>query len=124
MWLGILVGVMNLGFMGVLVFFIRNNVRMMAVIAEQNATLELRVAERTAQLAQKTSDINAMLNNMSLGVCTIVPGTRIHPEFSTPCAIFGQEDFSDQLIEEVLFTPQPLGGCAGSGHCRTECHSG
>ncbi|MBI2733413.1 MAG: hypothetical protein HYX44_08985 [Aquabacterium sp.] len=50
LYMGIALGIMNLIFMGVLVFFIRNNVQMMAVIAEQNATLEKRVAERTAQL--------------------------------------------------------------------------
>ena len=80
--MGLALGVMNLGFMAVLVYFIRNNMRMMTVIAEQNATLEQRVAERTAQLSQKTSDINAMLQNMRLGVSTVIPGNRIHPEYS------------------------------------------
>lgn len=110
LYLGIVMGVMNLIFMGVLVFFIRNTVKMTAVIAEQNATLELRVAERTAQLSQKTNDINAMLNNMSLGVCTVVPGNRLHPEYSAYMStIFGTSDLADKDVMEALFTHSTLG---------------
>jgi len=109
--LGIALGVMNLCFMGVLVYFIRNNIRMMAVIAEQNATLEQRVAERTAQLTQKTNDINAMLQNMSLGVCTIVPGNTIHPEYSAQLPeIFGIDgDVAGRDVIECLFERSTLG---------------
>jgi hypothetical protein len=82
LFMGLALGIMNLGFMAVLVYFVRKNMKMMEVIAEQNTTLELRVAERTAQLSQKTSDINAMLQNMKLGVSTVIPGNRIHPEYS------------------------------------------
>lgn len=110
LYLGIVMGVMNLIFMGVLVFFIRNTVKMTAVIAEQNATLELRVAERTAQLSQKTNDINAMLNNMSLGVCTVVPGNRLHPEYSAYMStIFGTSDLADKDVMEALFANSTLG---------------
>lgn len=78
---------------------VRNNGQMMAVIAEQNANLELRVTERTAQLQQKTNDINAMLQNMALGVCTVVPGNRIHPEHSSYLRTFSRmEDLADQLL--------------------------
>jgi HPt (histidine-containing phosphotransfer) domain-containing protein len=108
--MGLALGVMNLGFMGVLVFFIRNNMKMMAVIAVQNATLEQRVAERTAQLSQKTSDINAMLQNMKLGVSTVIPGNRIHPEYSSYLrTIFGIEDLANQDLLESLFGQSDLG---------------
>jgi HPt (histidine-containing phosphotransfer) domain-containing protein len=101
---------MNLGFMGVLVFFIRNNMKMMTVIAVQNATLEQRVAERTAQLSQKTSDINAMLQNMKLGVSTVIPGNRIHPEYSSYLrTIFGIEDLANKDLLESLFGQSDLG---------------
>ena len=117
---------MNLVFMGVLVFFIRNTVRMTAVIAEQNATLELRVAERTAQLSQKTNDINAMLNNMSLGVYrgarqqARIRNTRLYMK-----TIFETDDLAGKDVLEVLFANSTLGvdskgsgrGCAGSD-CR------
>ena len=71
LYMGIALGLMNLCFMGVLVFFIRNNVNMMAVIAEQNANSELRVAERYLAVASKTNDIWAMLENMPQGVLTV-----------------------------------------------------
>lgn len=40
---------------------VRNNVQMMAIIAEQNSNLERRVTQRTAELEQKTSDLNAAM---------------------------------------------------------------
>jgi HPt (histidine-containing phosphotransfer) domain-containing protein len=108
--MGLALGVMNLGFMGVLVFFIRNNMKMMAVIAVQNATLEQRVAERTAQLSQKTSDINAMLQNMKLGVSTVIPGNRIHPEYSSYLrTLFGIDDLANKDLLESLFGSCDLG---------------
>jgi HPt (histidine-containing phosphotransfer) domain-containing protein len=108
--MGLALGVMNLGFMAVLVYFIRNNIRMMAVIAEQNRTLEQRVTERTAQLSQKTSDINAMLQNMQLGVCTVVTGNRIHPEYSRHLeTIFGAGGLGGKDVSESLFRQSTLG---------------
>ena len=103
LYMGVAIGVMNLLFMGVLVFFIRNNVKMMAVIAEQNANLEKRVADRTAELQQKTNDINAMLHNMRLGVCTVTANNRLHPEYSSYLeTIVGRADIAGNELGEVL----------------------
>lgn len=113
LYMGMAIGAMNLMFMGVLVFFIRNNLKMTAIIAEQNATLELKVIERTAQLSQKTNDINAMLNNMNLGVCTVVPGNKLHPEYSAYMrTIFCQEDLAHRDVLETLFSDSDLGADA------------
>ena len=110
LYMGLALGAMNLGFMVVLVFFIRKNVTMMAVIAEQNATLELRVAERTAALSQKTNDINAMLQNMKLGVSTVIPGNTIHPEYSNYLrTIFSIDDLAGKKVIESLFGNSNLG---------------
>jgi HPt (histidine-containing phosphotransfer) domain-containing protein len=108
--MGLSLGAMNLAFMAVLVYFIRNNIKMMAVIALQNQTLEQRVAERTAQLSQKTSDINAMLQNMKLGVSTVVAGNRIHPEYSRHLStIFGVDDLGGKDLVQTLFQESTLG---------------
>jgi HPt (histidine-containing phosphotransfer) domain-containing protein len=110
LYLGFALGVMNLGFMAVLVFFIRNNMKMMTIIAVQNATLEERVAERTTQLSQKTSDINAMLQNMKLGVSTVIPGNRIHPEYSNYLrTIFSIDDLAGKDLIDSLFAKSSLG---------------
>ena len=108
--MGLALGIMNLGFMAVLVYFIRKNMKMMDVIAEQNTTLELRVAERTAQLSQKTSDINAMLQNMKLGVSTVIPGNRIHPEYSNYLrTIFCIDDLANKDLVESFFSKSDVG---------------
>ncbi|HEX5310429.1 Hpt domain-containing protein [Aquabacterium sp.] len=113
LYMGIALGLMNLCFMGVLVFFIRNNVRMMAVIAEQNATLELRVAERTAQLRQKTNDIQAMLENMPQGVLTVLPGGVIHPEYSAYMEnIFETTEIAGKNMMDLVFSNTTLGSDA------------
>ena len=113
LYMGIALGLMNLCFMGVLVFFIRNNVNMMAVIAEQNATLELRVAERTSQLRQKTNDIQAMLENMPQGVLTVLPGGVIHPEYSAYMeTIFDTKDIAGKTLMDLVFTNTSLGSDA------------
>jgi len=113
LYMGIALGLMNLGFMAVLVFFIRNNIQMMAVIAEQNATLELRVAERTAQLRQKTNDIQAMLENMPQGVLTVLPGGVIHPEYSAYMeTIFETKDIAGKNMMELVFSNTTLGSDA------------
>ena len=89
---------------------IRNNLRMVRVIAEQNATLEWRVQERTAQLARKTADINAMLQNMKLGVCTVVEGNRLHPEYSRHLAELTQrEALAGEPLLDCLFGHSDLG---------------
>jgi HPt (histidine-containing phosphotransfer) domain-containing protein len=110
LFMGLALGVMNLCFMAVLVYFIRNNMKMMTVIAEQNATLEHRVSERTAQLSQKTHDINAMLQNMKLGVSTVVPGNSIHPEYSNYLTtIFCIDNLAGKDLVGTLFAKSSLG---------------
>ena len=74
------------------------------------ASLEKRVAERTAQLRQKTNDINAMLQNMPQGVLTVMNGGHIHPEYSAYLAtILETSDIADRHVMELLFSGCSLG---------------
>ncbi|MBI5259324.1 MAG: AAA family ATPase [Burkholderiales bacterium] len=75
------------------------------------ASLEKRVAERTAQLRQKTNDINAMLQNMPQGVLTVVPGGTIHPEYSAYLeTIFETREVAMQPVMALVFgTSSSLG---------------
>lgn len=54
----------------------------MAVIEQQNRDLEVKVEQRTSELAQKTNDISSMLSNLHQGLFTITDGGLIHPEYS------------------------------------------
>ena len=108
--LSLALGTMNICFMGVLVFLIRNNLRMMAQISDQNANLEKRVTERTLALRQKTADIQSMLQNMPQGVLTIVAGSRIHPEYSAYLeTIFETTTVADRGLMDLVFASTNLG---------------
>ena len=61
-----------------------------------NEMLE-KIQESSAQLKQKTADIQAMLQNMPQGILTIGQGLRIHPEYST-------------YLEVILETKKIAGG--------------
>lgn len=55
------------------------------------------LAERTAQLKEKSNDIHTMLQNMPQGILTIVAGGKIHPEYSA-------------YLEAIFQTRAPLAG--------------
>ena len=113
LYLSLALGTMNICFMGVLVFLIRNNLRMMAQISDQNANLEKRVTERTLALRQKTADIQSMLQNMPQGVLTIVAGNRIHPEYSAYLeTIFETTSIADRDVMDLVFAKTNLGADA------------
>jgi HAMP domain-containing protein/HPt (histidine-containing phosphotransfer) domain-containing protein len=89
------------------------NIEMLNVIEEQNRTLEQKVEERTAQLKQKTNDINNMLQTMHQGIFTILPGGKIHPEYSAYLeSIVETRDIANANVMDLMFTNTELGGNA------------
>ena len=89
------------------------NIQMLNVIAEQNRTLEQKVEERTAELRQKTNDINNMMQNMHQGIFTILPGGKIHPEYSAYLeSIVETKKIANENVMDLLFSNTTLGGNA------------
>ena len=89
------------------------NIQLLYVIEEQNRTLEQKVEERTAQLRQKTNDINNMMQNMHQGIFTILPGAKIHPEYTAYLeTIVESKNIADADVMELLFNDSALGGNA------------
>lgn len=73
------------------------------------------LAQRTAELREKTNDIHSMLQNMEQGILTIVDGGRIHPEYSSYLeTIFETGEVSGQPAMEFLFGGTSLGSDAHS----------
>lgn len=89
------------------------NIQMLNVIEEQNRTLEQKVQERTAELRQKTNDINNMLQNMHQGIFTIIEENRVHPEYSAFVeSILEEQDIAGRDALELLFSSSNLGSDA------------
>ena len=110
LYLGIALGVLNLIFIGILAYLIKSNLGMLSVIKEHNKTLESRVAERTSELSIRTCDINAMLENMPLGVFAVIQDNKIHNEYSQYLeTIVGATRLGEKTIDEVIFKHSNLG---------------
>ncbi|MBK6907277.1 MAG: GAF domain-containing protein [Rhodocyclaceae bacterium] len=87
------------------------NIQMLEVIEEQNRNLEERILQRTAELRQKTNDVNNMLQNMRQGIFTITKNSMIHPEFSAfLCEIYGTKEVANQKVSPFLFNNSSVGG--------------
>ncbi len=86
------------------------NIRMLEVIEEQNRTLEQKVAERTAELAQKNNDINSMMSNMHQGLFTIMEGGVVHHEYAKYLeTILGTGKIASRNFMDLLFSNTDLG---------------
>ena len=64
------------------VYLVQVQKRKQRLVEEQNRLLEIKVAERTADLAAKNSDIQSMLSNMRQGLLTVDETGRVMPEYS------------------------------------------
>ncbi|MFA7291958.1 MAG: HAMP domain-containing protein [Rhodocyclaceae bacterium] len=73
------------------------------------------LAQRTAELREKTNDIHSMLQNMEQGILTIVGNGQIHPEYSAYLkAIYETESIAGESAMGFLFGSSDLGSDAVS----------
>ncbi|GAB2181455.1 hypothetical protein DLREEDagrD3_16780 [Denitratisoma sp. agr-D3] len=69
-----------------------------------------KIQESSAQLKQKTTDINTMLQNMPQGILTIVEGNKVHPEYSAYLeTILETQDIVGRDVMDLLFANSNLG---------------
>jgi HPt (histidine-containing phosphotransfer) domain-containing protein len=89
--------------------FVENR-RLVKDLKVLNDGLEDLVTERTAQLAQKTNDIQAMMQNMPQGVLTVMSSGIIHPEYSAYLeTIFETKKIAGKSVMKLVFVNTNLG---------------
>lgn len=89
---------------GIVARFIQQQHKKRKAIEEQNRILEMRVAERTAELRAKNDDIQSMLSNMRQGLFTIDTDGTVHPEYSLHLeTIFESSKLAGKNAYELLF---------------------
>jgi two-component system chemotaxis sensor kinase CheA len=72
-----------------------------------------KIQESSAQLKQKTADIQAMLQNMQQGILTVVNGAVIHSEYSAYLEdIFETRDIAGRALMDLVFADTELGSDA------------
>jgi HPt (histidine-containing phosphotransfer) domain-containing protein len=86
------------------------NKRLVGDLKVINDNLENIVNERTAQLREKTNDIQAMLQNMPQGILTIVNEKKVHPEYSSYMEqIFETKDIAGKNFMDLVFKKSNVG---------------
>ncbi|HEY6530182.1 MAG TPA: two-component regulator propeller domain-containing protein [Cellvibrionaceae bacterium] len=81
------------------------------LVEEQNRLLELKVSERTRDLADKNRDIQALLSNMRQGIFTVEEDGSIHQEYSLFLeSIFETKSIAGRNVLDLLFTHAVLDG--------------
>ncbi|HEX7935541.1 MAG TPA: HAMP domain-containing protein [Paraburkholderia sp.] len=69
-----------------------------------------KIQESSAQLKQKTADIQAMLQNMQQGILTVIDGAVIHAEYSAYLEdIFETKDIAGRGLMDLVFADTELG---------------
>jgi signal transduction histidine kinase len=69
-----------------------------------------KIEESSAQLKQKTTDIQTMLQNIPQGILTVVEGNKIHPEYSAYLeTVFETKDIVGRNLMDLVFSETNLG---------------
>jgi signal transduction histidine kinase len=69
-----------------------------------------KIEEASAQIRQKTADMQAMLQNIPQGILTVVDGNKVHPEYSAFLeTVFETTDIAGRDLMELVFTDTNLG---------------
>lgn len=69
-----------------------------------------KIEEASAQVRQKTADMQAMLQNIPQGILTIVDGNKIHPEYSAFLeTVFETSDIAGRDLMDLVFSGTNLG---------------
>ncbi|MDR6738787.1 signal transduction histidine kinase [Herbaspirillum sp. 1173] len=69
-----------------------------------------KIEEASAQVRQKTADMQAMLQNIPQGILTIVDGNKVHPEYSAFLeTVFDTTDIAGRDVMELVFSNTNLG---------------
>ncbi|MES2822300.1 MAG: two-component regulator propeller domain-containing protein [Pseudomonadota bacterium] len=93
--------------------FVYSQRRKRQLIEEQNKLLEIKVSERTAEVREKSKDIEAMLSNIPQGLFTVQEDGTIHPEYSQFLeVIFATQNVAGREVSELLFTGATIGSDA------------
>ncbi|SIT45132.1 putative CheA signal transduction histidine kinase [Paraburkholderia ribeironis] len=72
-----------------------------------------KIQESSAQLKQKTADIQAMLQNMQQGILTVIDGAVVHSEYSAYLEdIFETTDIAGRGMMDLVFADTDLGADA------------
>lgn len=79
-------------------------------VSEQFNHMVERLAERTAQLHEKTNDIHAMLQHMPQGILTVISEGKVHQEYSAYLEqIFETADIPGRNAIDLLFSDTDIG---------------
>lgn len=69
-----------------------------------------KIEQASAQVRQKTADMQAMLQNIPQGILTIVEGNKVHPEYSAFLeTVFDTTDIAGRDVMELVFANTNLG---------------
>ncbi len=98
---------------GILALLMYHQRRKRQLIEEQNRILELKVTERTAEVREKSKNIQAMLSNMPQGLFTVEDQGKIHQEYSQHLeSIFETRKIAGRDASDFLFTGANIGSDA------------
>lgn len=69
-----------------------------------------KIQEASAQVKQKTADMQAMLQNIPQGILTVVDGNKVHPEYSAFLeTVFETTDIAGRDLMDLVFSDTGLG---------------